>query len=81
MRLSRDLSGADLANALRNLGYQITRQTGSHFRLTTQREGEHHITIPNHASLRIGTISAVLADVAAHFHLSRDQLLEQLFGG
>lgn len=81
MRLPRDLSGADLANALRNLGYQITRQTGSHLRLTTQREGEHHVTIPNHASLRIGTISAVLADVAAHFHRSREQLLEQLFGG
>ncbi len=34
MRLPRDLSGSDLAQALRKLGYSITRQTGSHLRLT-----------------------------------------------
>ncbi|MGH7956922.1 MAG: hypothetical protein ACREH8_07905 [Opitutaceae bacterium] len=24
------------------------RQDGSHIRLTTQRGGEHHVTVPNH---------------------------------
>ena len=46
MRLPRDLSGDDLAKALRALGYSVTRQTGSHMRLTTAELGEHHITIP-----------------------------------
>ena len=35
MRVPRDISGDQLANALKPLGYQITRQTGSHIRLTT----------------------------------------------
>lgn len=43
MSLPRDLSGNDLAQALRTLGYSITRQTGSHLRLTTYEHGEHHL--------------------------------------
>ena len=46
MKLPRDLSGDDLAAALRKLGYQITRQAGSHMRLTTQQNGQHHVTVP-----------------------------------
>lgn len=55
MRLPRDLSGDQLAVLLRRYGYELTCQTGSHMRLTTTREGEHHVTIPRHASLRVGT--------------------------
>ncbi len=80
MRLPRDLSGHDVAQAVHKLGYRITRQTGSHLRLTTHEHGEHHITIPQHTPLRIGTLSAILADVAAHFDITRDQLLDTLFG-
>jgi predicted RNA binding protein YcfA (HicA-like mRNA interferase family) len=79
MRLPRDLSGSDLAQALRTLGYSVTRQTGSHLRLTTHEHGEHHLTIPQHAPLRIGTLSAILADIATHFALTREQLVERLF--
>jgi predicted RNA binding protein YcfA (HicA-like mRNA interferase family) len=80
MRLPRDLSGSDLAQSLRKLGYSVTRQTGSHLRLTTFEHGEHHLTIPLHAPLRIGTLSAILYDVSTHFKLSREQLLEKLSG-
>jgi len=79
MRLPRDLSGTDLAHALSKLGYSITRQTGSHLRLTTYEHGEHHLTIPLHFPLRIGTLSAILYDVSTHFKRSREQLLENLF--
>ena len=79
MRLPRDLSGVDLARALAALGYAETRQTGSHMRLTTTEHGEHHITIPRHESLRIGTVAALLAEVADHFGLSREALVERLF--
>ena len=41
MKLPRNVSGEQLAKALKLLGYEITRQTGSHFRLTTSQRGEH----------------------------------------
>ena len=31
---------------LKQYGYEITCQTGSHMRLTTMVGGEHHVTIP-----------------------------------
>ena len=79
MRLPRDISGRDLAKALGRLGYEISHQTGSHIRLTTQRGGEHHITIPAHGPIKVGTLSAILRDVAEHAALSRDELLRALF--
>jgi predicted RNA binding protein YcfA (HicA-like mRNA interferase family) len=45
MRIPRDLSGADLVKRLGRLGYQVTRQTGSHIRLTSRAHGEHHVSI------------------------------------
>ena len=79
MRLPRDLSGSELAAALERLGYVVTRQTGSHMRLTTQRDGQHHVTVPAHDRLRLGTLSGILADVASHLRLSREELLNKLF--
>jgi predicted RNA binding protein YcfA (HicA-like mRNA interferase family) len=79
MKLARDISGTDLARALSPLGYKLSRQTGSHMRLTTQERGEHHVTIPMHDPLRIGTLSGILADVGEHFGLSRSEVIERLF--
>jgi predicted RNA binding protein YcfA (HicA-like mRNA interferase family) len=79
MKLPRDLSGEALAKALGKLGYVIDRQTGSHIRLTTQTNGEHHVTIPNHSPIKIGTLSAILRDLETHFQLTRDELINQLF--
>jgi predicted RNA binding protein YcfA (HicA-like mRNA interferase family) len=80
MRLPRDISGPAFVAALGALGYRVSRQTGSHARLTTMEHGEHHVTIPMHASLRVGTLSSVLADVADHFQISRNEITERLFG-
>ncbi len=80
MRLPRDLSGTDLAKALRRYGYETTRQTGSHLRLTSTIKGrEHHVTIPLHGSLRVGTLSAILADIASYLERDREQLASDLF--
>ena len=79
MRLPRDLSGEELAVLLRHYGYEVTRQTGSHMRLTTTQGGEHHITIPRHKPLRVGTLSAILRDVAEHLGITRQTLVETLF--
>ncbi len=79
MKLPRDLSGVELARLLGRLGYHVTRQTGSHLRLTTTEPAEHHITIPNHDSLRVGTLAAILRDVADFHGMGRDELLDFLF--
>jgi predicted RNA binding protein YcfA (HicA-like mRNA interferase family) len=79
MRLPRDINGENLAKALKVLGYECTRQTGSHMRLTTMEKGEHHVTVPKHNPLRVGTLSGILSDVAAHFQSTRDEIAERLF--
>lgn len=80
MRLPRDVSGRELARALEIFEYEITRQTGSHLRLTTLRPGEHHLTIPVHDPLRVGTLAGILGEVAKHFELSRDEVAARVFG-
>lgn len=79
MRVPRDLSGPELIRRLSRLGYAVTRQSGSHIRLTTSENGEHHVTVPNHDPLRVGTLSAILMAVAAHHGIDRDALLKRLF--
>lgn len=79
MRVPRDLSGPELIRRLGRLGYTVTRQSGSHIRLSTSVNGEHHVTVPNHDPLRIGTLSAIFSAVAAHFGIDRDVLLKRLF--
>jgi len=80
MRLPRDWGGKELVKRLGRYSYQVTRQTGSHMRLTTQQGGEHHVTIPRHSPLRVGTLNAILKDVARHLGLERDELLGELMG-
>jgi len=79
MKPPRDISGLELADRLSVLGYGVTRQNGSHIRLTTHQNGEHHITIPRHDPLKLGTLSAILSDVAKHFAMDRNNLLRLLF--
>jgi predicted RNA binding protein YcfA (HicA-like mRNA interferase family) len=78
VKFPRDCSGADLVRALRRLGYETQRQTGSHIQLTTTQGGEHHVTVPNHHPLKIGLLHAVLKDVASHHHLTVEQLVRDL---
>ena len=80
MKLPRDLSGEELIKALKTFGYQVSRQTGSHVRLTTNTPSEHHLTIPAHRSLRIGTLAAIVQDVATHLKQSREDVQRKLFG-
>jgi predicted RNA binding protein YcfA (HicA-like mRNA interferase family) len=78
LKLPRDLSGQELARLLQRLGYNVTRQTGSHIRLTMAGEKAHHVTIPGHATLKVGTLNAILKDVAAHLGTGKDELLKRL---
>ncbi len=79
MKVPRNLSSDRLIQLLSTCGYEATRQTGSHIRLTTQENGQHHITIPAHDPLKIGTLNAIFRNVAEHFSLTKDELLEKIF--
>ncbi len=79
MRIPRQDSGADVARALRALGYERVRQGGSHIRLTTERNGTHHVTVPAHRPIKVGTLlNGILKPVAAHHRLSVEELLAKL---
>ncbi|MDE0667876.1 MAG: type II toxin-antitoxin system HicA family toxin [bacterium] len=78
MRLPRNVRGAELESALRRLGYRASRRRGSHVRMTTRVNGEHHEVVPLHNPIKIKTLSSILKSVAAHHELSVEELLEQL---
>ncbi len=79
MKLPRDLSAQDLIKAFKKIGYEVTRQTGSHIRLTTQQNGQHHVTIPNHNPVKIGTLSAILGEISIHFKMTKDEIIQLVF--
>jgi predicted RNA binding protein YcfA (HicA-like mRNA interferase family) len=78
MKLPRDVDGSRLVKALAVLGYETTRQKGSHIRVTTQRDGENHEVIPYHHPIKAGTLSSILKHIAAHHRMTAEQLLEML---
>ena len=78
MRLPRDVEPQALARALAVLGYKETRQTGSHIRVTTQANGEHHEVIPNHKPIKVGTLHSILTSIARHHGMPIEVLLSKL---
>ena len=79
MKIPRDIGGEELAKLLKKYGYQITRQTGSHIRLTTNLKGAHHITIPRHKPLKVGTLNSILSEIAKYLELDKQMLIKELF--
>jgi predicted RNA binding protein YcfA (HicA-like mRNA interferase family) len=78
MRLPRDIDGQRLVKALSVLGYEATRQKGSHIRVTTRLDGENHEVIPYHDPIKTGTLASILKRIAAHHRMSVDDLLKML---
>lgn len=57
------ISGKTAIKAFIKMGYQVTRQTGSHFRLIHPEMGElKPLTIPNHKTLGKGLVRKLLRD-------------------
>ena len=79
MKLPRDMNAPELIKSLQRIGYRVVRQSGSHIRLQTDQPRSHALTVPNHSPLKIGTLSAILNDVAAYHDLTKDALLKLLF--
>ena len=78
MKLPRDVDGQQLVKALRVFGYEISRQKGSHIRVTTQTGGEHHEVIPAHRPIKPGTLASILKSVAVHHGLSSQEIARRL---
>lgn len=79
MRTPRDLDGTTLVQRLRRLGYEQTRQSGSHVRLTRLSDtGDHHVTVPLHSPLRVGTLNAILSDIAERLGVSKDEVIRRV---
>jgi predicted RNA binding protein YcfA (HicA-like mRNA interferase family) len=76
MKLPRDLTGEDLAKHLsKRWDYLKIHQVGSHIILQTQTPAPHRIAVPAHTPLRIGTLNAILASIAAHKNVPKDAIL------
>lgn len=79
MKLPRDMSGRDLANTLvRHWGYRRVNQVGSHIILQTEDPAHHRISIPDHSSLRVGTLNGILRAVAQAKRATRDEIVASL---
>ncbi len=78
MKLPRDDTGQQLVKALQVLGYEVTRQRGSHIRITTTQNGEHHEAVPAHSPIKTGTLAGILKGIAAHHGLTVAELLTRM---
>lgn len=74
------VSGLKVIQLLKNLGYEVVRQRGSHVRLTNSSTpmGEHHITVPNHKTIAKGTLNDILTKVAFWNNISKSELMNKL---
>ncbi len=79
MKTPRDISGKEIIKALKVFGYNTVRQNGSHIRVTSLRNGEHHLVIPNHHPIKTGTLNGIISQVAQHFQLTKEEVLAKLF--
>ena len=79
MKLPRDLSGAELIKLLcKHFGYRRVNQEGSHVILETGEPRQHRISVPDHAPLRIGTLTAILRAIATVKGVEKEDILRHL---
>ena len=79
MKTPRDLSGRRLAAGLcRRWDYRKTNQVGSHMVLETETPTHQRISIPEHESVKVGTLTSILRAVASHKGVTREKILESI---
>ena len=80
VKLPRDLGGFVTGPDYSTVTATKSRANRSHLRLTSKiKVAEPHITIPAHDALKVGTLSAILTDIAAYLEINRMLLFEELF--
>lgn len=61
-------------------GYRLVRQKGGRVTVTeTIGRVSHGLTVLRHRVLQVGTLSGIVAEVAAHLGMSRDEVRVGLF--
>ena len=76
MRLPRDLSGRAVARTLiKNLGYRIIHERGTHIVLETESPVHQRIAIPDNRSLRVGTLNAIIKAIASHKDIEKNEVI------
>lgn len=60
-KLPRDLSGRELRRALERCGFEFSRQRGNHM-ILRRDDPPARVVIPDHKSLRAGTLRQILND-------------------
>lgn len=78
MKFPRGVSHERLLRLLSGHGYVIVRQKGSHIRLQHIDLAVHSITVPKHDPIKIGTLRAILAEVADRRAISLESLIAEL---
>jgi predicted RNA binding protein YcfA (HicA-like mRNA interferase family) len=79
MKSPRSLSAKQLIKLLAVYGYEVVSQKGSHIKVTTKQNGEHHLAIPNHDPIKTGTLNAILRQVAEHLGKSKEDIFKEFF--
>lgn len=78
MKLPRDVSGTQLLKSLGVLGYEVTRQRGSHVRIETQVNGKHKEVIPQHNPIKVKTLASIIKSISIHHQMSQSELIALL---
>jgi predicted RNA binding protein YcfA (HicA-like mRNA interferase family) len=79
MKSPRSLSAKELIKLLKIYGYEVVSQKGSHIKVATSRNGQHHLAIPNHDPIKIGTLNAIIRQVSDHIGKGKEEVFEELF--
>jgi predicted RNA binding protein YcfA (HicA-like mRNA interferase family) len=79
VKIPRDLSGRDLIKVLcKHWNYRQVHQVGSHIILQTDHPSRQRIPVPDHRTLRLGTLNSILRMVSLHKGVKRDDILAKL---
>jgi predicted RNA binding protein YcfA (HicA-like mRNA interferase family) len=79
MKLPRDLSGAELIQILcKHFDYRRVNQEGSHVILQTESPEHHRLAVPDHKTLRLGTLNSILRAVARVKGIEKEDILQRL---
>jgi predicted RNA binding protein YcfA (HicA-like mRNA interferase family) len=79
MKLPRDASGERLVETLcRHWQYTRVHQSGSHIIPETEVPSHQRIAVPNHNTLRIGTLNSILRAVSNHKGVTREAIVATL---
>jgi predicted RNA binding protein YcfA (HicA-like mRNA interferase family) len=78
MKLPRGVSAHRLIRVLKDLGYRVICQKGSHVRLRHEGPPVHTITVPLHNPLKTGTLHGILSEVAPMRSITIESLADLL---